>query len=104
MEEIRGLGIEGLDRMFMEEYLGQAEQLTDTRQQAKVWYSLKDVIGIAFFALLAGNDERTEIADFALDEKDNLKNIWSCQGESLPMTPYKGYFLSCAQTNCRGCW
>lgn len=73
MEEIRGLGIEDLDRMFMEEYLEQADQLTDTRQQAKVWYSLKDVIGIAFFALLAGNDEWTEIADFALDEKETLK-------------------------------
>lgn len=43
--------------MFMEEYLEQADQLTDTRQQAKVWYSLKDVVRIAFFALLAGNDE-----------------------------------------------
>lgn len=73
MEEIKGLGIEDLDRMFMEEYLEQADQLTDTRQQAKVWYSLKDVIGIAFFALLAGNDEWTEIADFALDEKETLK-------------------------------
>lgn len=39
-------------------------------RQAKVWYSLKDVIGIAFFALLAGNDEWTVIADFALDEKE----------------------------------
>lgn len=73
MEEIRGLGIEDLDRMFMKEYLEQADKLTDTRQQAKVWYSLKDVIGIAFFALLAGNDEWTEIADFALDEKETLK-------------------------------
>lgn len=73
MEEIRGLGIEDLDKMFMEEYLEQANQLTDTRQQTKVWYSLKDVIGIAFFALLAGNDEWTEIADFALDEKETLK-------------------------------
>ena len=49
--------------MFMEEYLEQADQLTDTRQQAKVWYSLKDVVRIAFFALLAGNDEQTEIAE-----------------------------------------
>lgn len=73
LEEIRGLGIENLDRMFMEEYLEQAGQLTDTRQQAKVWHPLKDVIGIVFFALLAGNDEWTEIADFAMDEKETLK-------------------------------
>lgn len=31
------------------------------------------MIGIAFFALLAGNDEWTVIADFALDEKETLK-------------------------------
>lgn len=104
LEEIRGLGIENLDRMFMQEYLEQADQLTDTRQQAKVWYSLKDVIGIVFFAVLAGNDEWTDIADFAMDEKETLKNIWSCQRESLLMALYKGYFLSCARTNCRGCW
>lgn len=74
LEEIRGLGIEDLDRIFMEEYLEQAGQLTDPRQQAKVWYPLKDVIGIVFFALLAGNDEWTEIADFAVDEQETLKN------------------------------
>lgn len=73
LEEIRGLGIEDLDKMFMQEYLEQAEQLTDTRQQAKVWYSLKDVVGIVFFAVLAGNDEWTDIADFARDEKETLK-------------------------------
>lgn len=73
LEEIRGLGIENLDRMFMEEYLEQADQLTDTRQQAKVWHPLKDVIGIVFFAPLAGNDEWTEIADFAVDEKETLE-------------------------------
>ena len=73
LEEIRGLGIEDLDRMFMEEYLEQAGQLTDIRQQAKVWYPLKDVIGIVFFALLAGNDEWAEIADFAVDEQETLK-------------------------------
>ena len=73
LEEIRGLEIKDLDRMFMGEYLEQAEQLTDTRQQAKVWYSLKEVVGIVFFALLAGNDEWSEIADFAVDEKETLK-------------------------------
>lgn len=73
LEEIRGLGIEELDRMFMEEYLEQAGQLTDIRQQAKVWYPLKEVIGIVFFALLAGNDKWTEIADFAVDEQETLK-------------------------------
>ena len=61
IEKIKGLGIEDLDRMFMEEYLEQAGQLTDICQQTKVWYPPKAVIGIVFFALLAGNDEWTEI-------------------------------------------
>ncbi len=72
-EELRILGIEGLDRMFMEEYLSQADQLTDSRQQTKVKHSLKNIIGIVFFAVLAGNDEWTEISDFAADEKETLE-------------------------------
>lgn len=69
----------------MEEYLEQAGQLTDIRQQAKVWHSLKDVIGIVFFALLAGNDEWSEIADFAVDEQETLKKIsGAAQGGSFP--------------------
>lgn len=70
VEEMRGLGIEDLDRMFMEEYLLQADHLTDTRQQAKVRHPLKDIVGIVFFAVLARNDEWTEIADFAVDEQE----------------------------------
>ncbi len=73
VEELRGLGVEGLDRLFMEEYLSQAGQLTDSRQQVKVRHSLKDIIGIVFFAVLAGNDEWTEIADFAVDERQTLE-------------------------------
>lgn len=73
VEEMRGLGIEDLDRMFMEEYLLQADRLTDTRQQAKVRHPLKDIVGIVFFAVLARNDEWTEIADFAADEQETLK-------------------------------
>ena len=73
VEEMRGLGIEDLDKMFMEEYLLQADQLTDPRQQAKVRHLLKDIVGIVFFAVLARNDEWTEIADFAVDEEETLK-------------------------------
>jgi len=40
-----------------------------------VWHLLKDIVGIVFFAVLAGNDEWTEIADFAVDEQETLKNI-----------------------------
>ena len=73
VEEMKKLGIEGLDKMFMNEYLQQADQLTDSRQQVKVKHSLKDIVGIVFFAVLAGNDEWTEISDFAIDEKETLK-------------------------------
>ena len=73
VEEMRGLGIDGLDRMFMEEYIRQADRLTDSRQQAKVQHSIKDIMGIVFFAVLANNDEWTDIADFAADEKETLQ-------------------------------
>ena len=73
VEEMKNLGIEGLDRIFMKEYLQQADQLTDSRQQVKIKHSLKDIMGIVFFAVLAGNDEWTEISDFAIDEKETLE-------------------------------
>lgn len=73
VEELRGLGIPDLDKKFMEEYLTQADHLTDSRQQKKVKHLLKDIVGIVFFAVLAGNDEWTDIADFAVDEKETLE-------------------------------
>ncbi len=73
VEEMKNLNINNLDQMFMEIYAQQAYLLTDTRQQSKVLYSLKDIIGIVFFAVLAANDEWTDIADFALDEQETLK-------------------------------
>ena len=73
VEELRGLGIKDLDKIFMEEYLIQAGQLTDSRQQAKVWHLVKDIVGIVFFGILAGNDEWTDIADFAADERETLE-------------------------------
>lgn len=73
IEEMRGLGIEGLDLLFLEKYMEEAEQLTDSRQQAKVKHSMKDIVGIVFFAVLAGNDEWSEIYDFALDEREILE-------------------------------
>lgn len=73
VEEMKNLGVENLDHMFLEKYVEQASQFTDTRQQKKVKHPLKDVVGIVFFAVLAGNDEWTDIADFAEDEKETLQ-------------------------------
>ena len=73
VEEMRNLGVEDLDHMFLEISARQASQLTDTRQQQKVKHPLKDVLGIVFFAVLAGNDEWTDIADFAADERETLQ-------------------------------
>lgn len=73
IDEIRGLGIDRLDQLFLETYMEEAEQLTDNRQQAKVKHSMKDIVGIVFFAVLAGNDEWTEIYDFSLDEREVLE-------------------------------
>lgn len=73
VEEMKNLGVENLDHTFLEIYIGQASQLTDSRQQKKVKHSLSVVVGIVFFAVMAGNDEWTEIADFAVDEKETLQ-------------------------------
>ena len=73
---MRSLEIEELDRMFMMEYLKCAEQLTDSRKQEEVKHLLKGIAGIVFFAVLAGNDEWTEISDFAADEKKTLERYW----------------------------
>lgn len=73
VEEMKNLGVENLDRMFLEIYIEQASQLTDSRQQKKVTHPLSVIVGIVFFGVLAGNDEWTEIADFAVDEKETLQ-------------------------------
>lgn len=73
VEEMKNLGVENLDHMFLEIYTEQAGRLTDSRQQKKVTHPLSVVVGIVFFAVLAGNDEWTEIADFAVDEKETLQ-------------------------------
>lgn len=73
VEEMKNLGVENLDHMFLKIYTEQASQLTDSRQQKKVKHPLKTVVGIVFFAVLAGNDEWTEIADFAVDERETLQ-------------------------------
>lgn len=83
VEELRGLGMEDLDAMFMEEYLAQAERLTDSRQQSKVLHSVKDIVGIVFFAVLANNNEWTDIADFAADEKETLQK-YLCLANGIP--------------------
>ena len=57
VEEIRISETEGLDRIFMDAYTRQADMMTDSRQQSKVKHALKDILGIVFFGVLAGNDE-----------------------------------------------
>ena len=71
----------------------QAAGLTDSRQQEKVKHPLKDVVGIVFFAVLAGNDEWTEIADFAVDEKETLQKIsGAAKRDTFPRYDTKGVF------------
>ena len=67
---MKNLGVANLDHMFLKIYTEQAIQLTDSRQQKKVKHPLSVVVGIVFFAVLAGKDEWKEIADFAVDEKE----------------------------------
>lgn len=74
VEEIRISETEGLDRIFMDAYTRQADMMTDSRQQSKVKHTLKDILGIVFFGVLAGNDEWEDIYDFAVDERETLGN------------------------------
>lgn len=74
VEEIRISDAEGLDRIFMEVYSQHAGRMTDSRQQSKVKHALKDILGIVFFGVLAGNDEWEDIYDFAVDERETLRN------------------------------
>lgn len=48
--------------------------MTDSRQQGKVKHAFKDILGIVFFCVLAGNDEWEDIYDFAVDEREILRN------------------------------
>jgi len=57
-EKIGNLGAENLDPMFPQ---------TFTVPQKKVEHSFKNVVGIVFFVVLAGNDKQTEIADLAVN-------------------------------------
>ncbi len=55
IEEIRLSETEGLDRIFMDVYSQQASMMTDSRQQGKVKHAFRDILGIVFFGVLAGN-------------------------------------------------
>lgn len=61
VEEIRISERNGLDRTFIDFYVQQADKMTDSRQQAKVKHAFKDILGIVFFGVLAGNDEWEDI-------------------------------------------
>ena len=104
VEEMKNLGVENLDHMFLEVYAEQASLLTDTRQQEKVKHPLKDVVEIVFFAVLAGNDEWTDIADFAVDEKETLQKYLELPNGIPSHDTIQRFFSSCAPMNCRTCW
>ncbi len=55
VEEIRISETKGLDHLFMDVYSQQAGMMTDSRQQGKVKHAFKDILGIVFFGVLAGN-------------------------------------------------
>ncbi len=55
-------------------YIQQAGMMTDIRQKSKVKHAFKDILGIVFFGVLAGNDEWEDIYDFAVDGRETLEN------------------------------
>jgi len=74
VEEMRVSESDGLDLIFMDYYAQQAGMMTDGRQQGKIKHTFKDILGIVFFGVLAGNDEWEDIYDFAVDERAVLKD------------------------------
>ena len=58
----------------MEELLQWMEYIEDSRQERKVRHSLKDILVIVLFATLANADDWVEIALFAKEYQDYLRN------------------------------
>ncbi len=58
----------------MDVYSQHTATMTDSRQQSKVKHAFKDILGIVFFGVLAENDEWEDIYDFAVDERETLRN------------------------------
>lgn len=58
----------------MEELLQWMEYIEDVRQQSKVRHTLKDILVIVLFATLANADDWVEMALFADDYQDYLRN------------------------------
>lgn len=103
IEEIRLSQTEGLDRIFMDVYSQQADMMTDSRQQGKVKHAFRDILGIVFFGVLAGNDEWEDIYDFAVDERETLRNYLDLKNGIHPMIRCRGSLPSSGQMNCREC-
>ena len=58
----------------MEQLLQWMEMIEDTRQQAKIRHSLKDILAIVLFATLANANTWEEMEDFAKNQKAYLRN------------------------------
>lgn len=48
--------------------------MTDSRQHSKVKHAFRDILVIIFFGVPVGNDEWEDIYDFAMDERETLRN------------------------------
>lgn len=60
----------------MTDILNKLEYIPDPRQQNKVKHSIKNIVGIVLFAMLANANEWTEIEAFAVEYEDVLKKYF----------------------------
>ena len=58
----------------LKELKEKSKMLKDERQKGKVVYKIWDIVVVVILAVLADCNEWEEIADYARDEKDFLKN------------------------------
>ncbi len=63
----------GIEKDFFDELGKELGALSDSRQQAKVWHKLGDVVAIVFFSLLSDVDEWVEMEYFAIDQREVLQ-------------------------------
>lgn len=63
----------GMEKDFFDELGKELGALSDSRQQAKVWHKLGDVVAIVFFSLLSDVDEWIEMEYFAADQRETLQ-------------------------------
>lgn len=83
----------------MEELLEWMDYIEDSRQQAKVWHKLKDIIVIVLFATLANVDDWVEMEYFSHYHEAYLKKYIELKNE-IPFHVHSIGYSECCHRKC----